>query len=140
MNLFLDTSVLLSACGSAKGASRFVCVRGKGFGWELLTSVYCRNETLRNIPKLGNDAVAAWNDAVEPGLRLVTDVVSLEKVLVFEKAKDRPVLVSALAAQCEVLLTLDRTDFHNALGSRIYGMKIRTPAEFLLEQRASGAI
>jgi hypothetical protein len=140
MNLFLDTSVLLSACGSAKGASRFVCVRGKGFGWELLTSGYCRNETLRNVPKLGNDAVAAWNDDVEPGLRLVTDVVSLDKVLVFEKAKDRPVLVSALAAHCEVLLTLDHTDFHDALGSMIYGMKIRTPAEFLLEQRASGAI
>ena len=39
-----------------------------------------------------------------------------------------------------VLLTLDRTDFHGALGREIYGMRIRTPAVFLIEQRKAGLI
>ncbi len=57
-----------------------------------------------------------------------------------EKAKDRPVLISALAASAEFLLTLDRTDFHRTLGTQVYGMSVRTPAEFLMEQRDLGRI
>lgn len=33
------------------------------------------------------------------------------------------------------LLTLDWTDFHESLGREIYEMEIRTPADFLIEQR-----
>lgn len=77
---------------------------------------------------------------MEPRVATVTDVVSLDKALVFEKAKDRPVLISALAADADFLLTLDRTDFHRALGTQVYGMSVRTPAEFLMEQRSLGRI
>ena len=140
MTLFLDTSVLLSACGSERGASRYVCERGSGHEWSLITSGYCRNETLRNLPKLGDSALRAWEEQIEPQVALVTDIVSLDRALVFEKAKDRPVLISALAAGAEFLLTLDRTDFHRALGTQVYGMSVRTPAEFLMEQRGLGRI
>lgn len=140
MKLFLDTSVLLAACGSAKGASRYLCEQGTGHGWLLVTSGYCLNETMRNLPKLGEAAVDAWDGVVGPCLALVADVLALDKALVFEKAKDRPVAISALAASAEVLLTLDRTDFHRTLGSQVYGMAVRTPAEFLVEQRTLGRI
>jgi hypothetical protein len=39
-----------------------------------------------------------------------------------------------------ILLTLDRTDFHASLGPQLYGMDIRTPADFLIEQRLKGSI
>jgi predicted nucleic acid-binding protein len=46
--------------------------------------------------------------------------------------KDKPVLISALAAHCEVLLTLDKTDFGILLGTEVYGMKVSTPRDFLM--------
>ncbi len=140
MRLFLDPSVLLAACGSAKGASRHVCEEGAACGWRLVTSGYCRNEGLRNLPKLGDSALSAWESIVEPRIGLVADVLALDRILVFGKAKDRPVVISALAADAEVLLTLDRADFHHVFGSQVYGMLIRTPAEFLMEQRDLGRI
>ncbi|RFC53015.1 MAG: hypothetical protein DVB22_000088 [Verrucomicrobia bacterium] len=141
MILFLDTSVLLAAAGSETGASRYVCTQGgPRHGWRLLTSGYCVQETLRNLPKLGSGAALAWTTVVEPVIEIVADVVSLDQALVFPKAKDRPVVISALAAQAGVLLTLDRTDFHASLGPQLYGMDIRTPADFLIEQRLKGSI
>jgi hypothetical protein len=56
VKLFLDTSVLLSASGSAKGASRFIADEAKKRRWFLCSSHYCREETRRNLPKLGSDA------------------------------------------------------------------------------------
>ncbi len=53
---------------------------------------------------------------LEPQLSIVADVVSLDRALVFPVAKDRPVLVTALS-WADVLLTLDRADFVNLLGS-----------------------
>jgi hypothetical protein len=40
VKLFLDTSVLLAASGSAKGASRFVFDQAAEQGWQLLTTAY----------------------------------------------------------------------------------------------------
>ena len=40
MRLFLDTSVLLSASGSAKGASRFIVAEAVAQGWDLVSSDY----------------------------------------------------------------------------------------------------
>jgi hypothetical protein len=61
MTLFLDTSVLLPACGSESGASRHVCDCGTDHSWHLITSGYCRNETLRNLPRLGPQGLGAWD-------------------------------------------------------------------------------
>ena len=141
MILFLDTSVLLAASGSATGAARFVCRTGAGQRWTLLTSGYCLQETLRNLPKIGPDAAATWESEIHPVLQLVPDALAMgERALVFPKAKDRPVVITALAAEAAVLLTLDRTDFHGALGQEIYGMRVQTPADFLIEQRKAGLI
>jgi hypothetical protein len=66
--------------------------------------------------------------------------LALDRPLVFPKAKDRPVVITALAARCEWLLTLDETDFHGNLGREIYGMRISTPGEFLMERRQAGLL
>lgn len=59
MRLFLDTSVLLAASGSSKGASRFLIAEAAAHGWELVSSDYCDEETRRNLPKVGRSAAAA---------------------------------------------------------------------------------
>ena len=140
MRLFLDTSVLLAASGSARGGSRFVVTEASAQGWELLSSDYCAEETQRNLPKLGRTAAAAWKADISPHVRLIRASLSLDKPLVFPKAKDRPVVITALAARAEWLLTLDETDFHGKLGREVYGLRIATPGEFLLEQRTTGVL
>lgn len=52
MKLFLDASVLLAACGSAKGSSRAIFHLAPAAGWTLVSSPYAVNEVMRNLPKL----------------------------------------------------------------------------------------
>jgi predicted nucleic acid-binding protein len=130
VRLFLDTSVLLAAAGSAKGASRFLITEASARNWELVSSDYCAEETRRNLPKLGRSAASAWKNQIVLHVLLVRASLALDKPLVFPKAKDRP----------DWLLTLDEGDFHTKLGREVYGLRIATPGEFLMEQRARGAL
>lgn len=136
MRLFLDTSVLLAAAGSARGASRFLIAEARNRAWELISADYCATEAHRNLPKLGRTAASSWQHLICPRLRFVRVRLTLDKPLLFPKAKDRPVVISALASRSDFLLTLDEGDFHAKLGREIYGLRIATPAEFLSEQRA----
>lgn len=140
MRLFLDTSVLLAAAGSARGASRFLIREAAAHEWELVSSDYCAEEMRRNLSKVGRGAAGAWRREIRPRLRLVRASLSLDKPLVFPKAKDRPVVITALATRCDALLTLDEGDFHQKLGREVYGLRLATPGEFLLEQRARGVL
>jgi predicted nucleic acid-binding protein len=140
MRLFLDSSVLLAAVGSESGASRFVVENAEQQGWILLTAPYCTAEALHNLPKFGPVSGSVWRKEIVPRLEIVPTVVSLDKALVFPKAKDRPVVLSALAAECEVLLTLDRRDFERWLGRQVYSLRLLMPGDFLLEQRQAGRI
>ena len=56
MNLFLDTSVLLAASGSATGASREIFRRATVNGWTLLVTPYVIEEVLRNLPNFPSTA------------------------------------------------------------------------------------
>jgi hypothetical protein len=132
--------MLLAASGSATGASRFVVTRAAALGWELLSSDYCAEETRRNLPKLGPFATNAWRRQIASRIRFVRTSLALDKPLVFPKAKDRPVVITALAVRSEWLLTLDEGDFHTKLGDEVYGLRIATPGAFLLNQRAQGVL
>ena len=140
MRLFLDTSVLLSASGSAKGASRFILAEAVAEGWDLVSSDYCAEETQRNLPKIGRTAATVWKAEIAPRVRLIRASLALDKPLLFPKAKDRPVVITALAVRADWLLTLDVTDFHGKLGREVYGLRLATPGEFLFERRAAGAL
>lgn len=140
MRLFLDSSVLLSASGSAEGASRYVVTGAAAYGWELVSSDYCAEETRRNLPKLGSAAAIAWRTVVLRRIQLIRASIALDRPLVFPKAKDRPVVITALAAQAAWLLTLDTGDFQKKLGREVYGLRIATPGAFLVEQRSQGIL
>lgn len=140
MKLFLDTSVLLAAAGSAKGASRFLVEQAEAHGWTLLTAPYCIEEAQRNARKISAKAPATLSQAIIPKLELVPTELAFDKALVFPKAKDRPVLLSALGAEADCLLTLDEEDFRKVIGSHVYGMEVSTPGLFLIAQRDAGRI
>jgi len=136
VKVFLDTSVLLAASGSATGASRALISLAAKHRWTLLSCQYCRTEVLRNLPKVGLNASLTFETEIEGAIRFVKDRVSSEKPLVFPVSKDRPVVTTALAEKCEVLVTWDRADFQGKLGGQVYGMLIRTPGDWLAEELA----
>lgn len=79
---------------------------------------------------MAHDTVIDWR----------TNALTSDYIVFFDKAKDRPVLISALACKPDALLTLDRAEFHDRLGNQFYGIAIRTPGEWLMEQRELGNI
>ena len=126
MNLFLDTSVVLAACGRAAGASRALFDRCDANGWMLQTSSYVLREVVLNLPNLSSAASGHWA-RLRDKLDVMPDVVTFPWATVFAPAKDRPILFTA-AAWSDVLLTLDRRDFAGLLGSQFYGLPILKPA------------
>ncbi|MEY4446404.1 MAG: hypothetical protein RL444_1517 [Verrucomicrobiota bacterium] len=99
--------------------------------WTLLTSAYCVREAEHNLPKLSSKAAADWSRRIKPTLSIVGTHLVLDRPLIYRAVKDRPVVITALSLKSDVLLTLDRDDFHDLLGSFVYGLPIRTPGEFL---------
>lgn len=140
MILFCDTSVLVAACGSASGASRFLFEQATSHGWRLVSSPWCIEELERNLHKLPSAAAQVWEKQIQPQLEIVPNALTLDKLLVFPKSKNRPVLLAALAARVDVLLTLDRADFQESIGSSVYGMAIKSPGEFLMGERGAGRL
>jgi predicted nucleic acid-binding protein len=138
VNLFLDASVLLAACGRPSVASRAVFGLAPGNGWTLMTSPYVVSEVRRNLPRLSTQATRDWR-RLRTGLTVARDVWTLDRPTVFAPAKDRPVLFTA-AAWAEVLLTLDRGDFASLMGTSFYGLDVLTPGDFLERERAAGRL
>jgi len=143
VRLFLDTSVLIAAIGSDQGAARFIIEESEVNGWKLVTADYCVEEARRNWPKLRQPSTLSlhiWETIVLPRTEVLPVRLVLNKPLWFSKTKDRPVVISALAADCNWLITFDKADFHAKLGRKVYSVNIGTPKEFLLEQINQGEI
>jgi len=131
--IFVDTSTILAASGSAKGLSRMVFDGAGPMGWELVTAGYCLAEVERNVDKLPGAAAATWTATIRPLLGCVPSEIVIDRPIVFSKTKDRPVLFSALGARADYLVTSDTADFAHVLGTSVYGVRIRTPLTFLKE-------
>ena len=131
MRVFLDSSVLLSACGSEKSLSRLITEIAPERDLKLISASYCRAETSKNIGKLGAAAAHRW-PGMQAKVEWVPNALTSRKPLLLAASKDKPVLISALAAKCDVLLTLDKADFRLLLGTTVYGMLVITPRDFLV--------
>ena len=133
MRLFLDTSVLLAACGSSTGASALIFDLHAAEGWALHTNRYAVEEVERNLPRFPDGGRLRWS-RLAPQVARVRDVLTLDRPVVFAASKDRPILFSALAFT-DVLLTLDAADFGRLLGGSFYGLPILKPGDFLRRER-----
>lgn len=138
MNVFLDTSVVIAACASARGASRAIFGSAANNHWMLLASSYVVSEIEANLETLSGEGARQW-DVLRPAITLVPDVLTFEWIAVFGQAKDRPILFTA-AACADVLLTLDRRSFHDLLGGAFYGLSLLKPGDFLQRERAAGRL
>ena len=130
MRVFVDTSVLLAAAISRDGAARELFRRARREGWELSTAQWCAEEAARNLSTKYPAALPAWR-GLRRQLRVVPNVLVLDRPLVFPVAKDRPVLLTALALRADTLVTYDRADFQDKLGRSVYGLRLAVPAELL---------
>lgn len=128
----MDSSVIISACGSDHSLSRLIFDIADTRGWHLISAAYCRSETVKNLSKFPQPANSRWEDYL-----LKVDwrptALTTHKPLLLAASKDRPVLVSALAAECDTFLTLDTGDFGLLLGTKVYSMLVTTPRQFLIE-------
>jgi hypothetical protein len=138
VRLFLDTSVILAASGSAAGASREIFRRASANAWVLISTPYALEEVLRNLADFPPSASAEWA-RLRPALLVMDDVLTLDRLAVFHAAKDRPILFSALA-WADVLLTLDRGDFSGLMDKPFYGLLVFKPGVFLQQERAAGRL
>jgi hypothetical protein len=133
VRLFLDTSVVLAACGSDAGASRAVCEASAANNWVLVVTPYVCDEVTRNLDKLPATATDVWA-VLLPRLVVMPDIWTVDRPAVFGPAKDRPILFSALA-WADVLLTLDHHDFGGLLDQTFYGLPVIKPGRFLQSHR-----
>ncbi len=138
MTIFLDTSVLLAACGSPTGASRALFTLAPRQGWTLISSFYAANEVVKNLHVFPASGTAEWM-RLKRLLHFADDVATIDRLAIFTAGKDRPILFTALA-HAQVLLTLDREDFRNLLGASFYGLTVLLPSEFLQQERSSGRL
>jgi hypothetical protein len=135
-----DGGVLLAAAGSEKGAFRYVFEQADVRGWVLITTHYCLEEAKCNVAKVGQKASTTLNGSLVPRIAFVPTELTFGKVLVFPNAKDRPVLLSALGAESDYLLTLDERDFQSVIGYGVYGMGVSTRGLFPITERKAGRI
>jgi len=139
MRLFLDSSVVLAACGRAAGASHAVFNLAAAQGWRLLTCDYVLREVERNLlEQLPESAHREWQ-VLRPLLAVVGDELTHPWPVVFPAAKDRPVLFTA-AATADALLTLDRADFGAVMTTGFYGLEVMKPGDFLQRERSMGRL
>lgn len=132
--VFLDTSTLLAASWSGKGLSRLLVDYAPKAGWKLVTADYCVSEVERNAHKHPAGATG-WKQTVRPRLESVGSIYVLDRPVIFDATKDRPVILSAVGCGADYLVTSDTTDFAHILGTVVYGVKVRTPKTFLVEMR-----
>ena len=107
-------------------------------GWELIVTNYVLGETARHVAELHQEAREEWL-RVQPRLRIKRTAWIIDSMAVFPNRKDKPVLGSAIR-WADVLLTHDRSGFHDLLGTTFFRLRISTPGEFLKQQRASGVL
>jgi predicted nucleic acid-binding protein len=138
VRLFLDTSVVLSACASAAGASREIFRAAPVNDWVLVATPYVVAETERNLSGFSPDAKSKWLE-LRQNILLMRDVLTLKIPAVFPVRKDRPVLFGALS-WADFLLTLDRADFSKLLGGEFYGMPVLKPGDLLERKRRAGRL
>ena len=124
---------LLAASLSGTGASRQVFDFAARQGWQLVVSPWVLREVRDNLANKPPDATRAWA-ALRGRVTVEGDELTFDWPLAFDVAKDKPVLITALAC-ADVLLTLDRRDFRTLLGQSVYDLRVLTPGEFLRIER-----
>ena len=120
MKIFLDANILFSASNIDSRLYQLIRQLHQR-GVDICTSRYALEEAQRNILKKYRSWIAGFERLIElvelvPEANLTVDIDLT--------AKDRPILASAIAAKCTMLLTGDKKDFQHFFGKEIGGVEI----------------
>jgi len=122
---FLDANVLFSAAYREK--SRLMRLWNRP-GAELVTSAYAVEEARRNLTSPDQRARL---ESLLSQMRIVAESDAPMPASVQLPDKDHPVLKAAIAAEAAHLITGDFKDFGRYFGTRIAGVLVVTPADFI---------
>lgn len=122
---FLDANVLFSAAYREKSGLMRLWHRP---GAELVTSAYAAEEARRN---LASPDQRARLESLLSQMRIVAESDAPMPVSVKLPDKDNPILKAAIAAEATHLITGDVKDFGRYFGTRIAGILVVTPADFI---------
>jgi predicted nucleic acid-binding protein len=136
--IFLDSSVLIAACGSMNGASHTVIVMAEIGLFKVLISKQVLEECERNISKKMIAALPIFRQILMIiNLEITPDPLpqDIDKYKLIIEPKDAPILASAIAANADRILSLNTKDFNETVSSQC-GLMIQTPSQFIQEIRS----
>jgi predicted nucleic acid-binding protein len=127
MRVFLDASILFAAA-KADGAVRQLVRLLSQSGHECCVDDSVVTEARRNLGIKGQDAARALDDLLA-GMQIYRrqPVPGSRPELDWLPEGDRPVLAAAIHAQCEALVTADRTHFGAGHGKVFAGVTVHFP-------------
>jgi predicted nucleic acid-binding protein len=128
--LFLDANILFSVAYGSPGLDRLWKLSKKGH-CQLIASQYVIEEARRNLDQQEH------LDKLERYLSELTVVAEADPSIpcpIDLPDKDSPVLMAAIAAKADYLLTGDVTHFGKYFGKTIMGVKISTARDYLLSK------
>ena len=132
MRIFVDANVLFSAARTS-GAIRTLLQMLQSTGHALAADAYVVAEARRNLEaKAGANALVYLQGLLaQMDVRQVSyaEVAHAHSLVGWLPEKDRPVLLAAMAMQCDVLLTGDRTHFGAGYGKTFAGVMVYAPAQ-----------
>lgn len=129
--LFLDANVLFSAAyREHSGILRLWQIKSI----KLISSIYAVEEARRNLDiPLQKERLEKLLSDLEEVLPHHTNIELPKNVTIREK--DKPILLSAISAKADFLITGDVRDFGKFYGKKIGGVTILPPAEYLKRSR-----
>ncbi|MFN2133914.1 MAG: putative toxin-antitoxin system toxin component, PIN family [Anaerolineae bacterium] len=145
-DLFFDSSALVSGIISAQGAARALLLMAEARVLAITVSTQVIAESERAIARVAPHALVAFREAVRSsGLQIVPDP-TLEEVQahlnVIAHPADVPIVVAAMQARVDYLVTLNRRHFIDdpAVSARS-GVRIGSPGDALawVREQIAGA-
>ncbi|MCI3953809.1 MAG: hypothetical protein K0R53_3309 [Burkholderiales bacterium] len=130
MRIFLNANILFSAAKS-NGAVRRLLADLHADGHALVADGYVAVEAQRNIAAKASADGGDYLDALLSRIEVngVRHSAAAGSAALWLPEKDRPVLLAAIACQCDVLVTGDRTHFGVGYGKTFDGVTIYSPAQ-----------
>lgn len=128
MKCFIDANVLFSSANESSQMHRFLLEILKRH--QCITSDYAREEAVRNIRAKRSN----WENEFDIIMKNISVVQSIDQTIDVEIApKDRPILSTAIAQNCDRLITGDKRDFGHLFRKTVQGVTILTPLQFAQE-------
>lgn len=138
IRVFLDSSVLIAACGSASGASHAVIVMAEIGLFKVVISEQVVDECERNLMKKLPKAIPIFRQimsTIAPEILPNPSTIEVEQRVAIIEPKDAPILAAAVVGNVNCLLTLNTKDFTSEVSTQS-GLLIQTPSQFIQEIRA----